>query len=67
MWTRKDLRGLFPNESERLFNACYRQLLQWIRYGAIDTPDLESARDWMDQLMSEKVNNPRSSFYIYGN
>jgi len=66
MWTRKDLQTLFPRESKRLFNACYAQLRQWMRQGAIDTPDLSEAQGWMDQIISERVNNPRSSFYIYG-
>lgn len=66
MWTKAELRRLFKHESDRLFNACYRQLRQWIRYGAIDTPDLYAAQEWIEQLIAERVNNPRSSFYIYG-
>lgn len=65
-WTRRDLRRKFPHESSRLFQACYRQLLQWIRQGAIYMPDLDEACNWMDLLISERVNNPRSQFYMYG-
>lgn len=66
MWKKQELRRLFPRESDRLFSASYRQLRNWIRQGAIDTPDLFAAQEWMEQLLSERVNNPRSSFYIYG-
>ena len=65
-WTRKQLRAMFPHDSDRLFNACYHQLMTWIRQGAIDTPDLTDASDWIERLMSERVNNSRSPFYIYG-
>lgn len=53
--------------SNRLFEACYRQYLKWLREGAIDTPvDICQVVQWVDSIAAEKVNNPRSSFYIYG-
>lgn len=52
--------------SQALFNACWNQYLAWLR-GAIDSPDDQGDVDnWLDQIASEKVNNPRSKFYIYG-
>ena len=65
-WTKQELRAKFPDESDRLFDAAYRQLRTWIRRGAIDYPDLAAACDWIEQIMAERVNNPRSSFYLYG-
>jgi hypothetical protein len=52
--------------SERLFSACWNQYLAWLR-GAIDDPETQADVDqWLDQIASEKVNNPKSVFYIYG-
>ena len=65
-WTKRDLRAMFPNDSDQLFNACYRELNTWIRQGAIDTPDLQDAANWIEQLMAERVNDSRSPFYLYG-
>jgi hypothetical protein len=61
-WTKKQLRALFKGTSDRLFEACYRQLRQWMRDETIDDPDLEGAESWINQIASEKVNNPKSSF-----
>ncbi len=53
--------------SPALFEACWRQLLQWTRQGAIDDPqDPDAALDWLEQIAAEKVNNPNSRFHIYG-
>jgi len=53
--------------SPDLFDACWRQLLQWVRQGAIDDPpDQSDVDDWLEQIAAEKVNNPRSRFHIYG-
>lgn len=58
---RKVFRG-----SERLFQACWRQYLSYLR-GAIDNPDSQTDIDsWLDSIASEKVNNYKSVFYIYG-
>jgi len=52
--------------SHRLFESCWRQYMTWIK-GAIDPPECEQdVSDWLDQIAAEKVNNPRSQFYIYG-
>lgn len=52
--------------SDRLFRACwahYRRLLA----NAIDFPNSDDdVVSWLDSIASEKVNNPRSTFYIYG-
>ena len=52
--------------SARLFRACWNQYRSWLR-GAIDNPESDAdVLDWLDQIASEKVNNPNSAFYIYG-
>lgn len=52
--------------SQELFNACWRQYMTWLN-GAIDDPKaLSDVINWLDQIASEKVNNPKSRFYIYG-
>lgn len=49
-----------------LFASCWRTYLGYLR-GAIDYPSSQSDVDgWLEQIASEKVNNPRSKFYIYG-
>lgn len=47
----QQLRAEFHDESERLFDAAYRQLRTWNRHGAIDDPDLNDAIDWIEQIM----------------
>lgn len=50
----------------RLFSACWRQYCAYLR-SAIDNPHSDSdVLDWLDSIASEKVNNPKSKFYIYG-
>jgi hypothetical protein len=56
-------KGQFPG-SERLFEACWRDLLRCRRHTEIDTQ--ADADRWLDQLAAEKVNNPKSAFYIRG-
>lgn len=52
--------------SDRLFDACWRQYTQWLK-SAIDDPTCQDDIDnWLHSIASEKVNNPRSKFYIYG-
>ena len=59
-------RFLTSGSSERLFEACWRQYRAWIK-GAIDDPkNINDVLDWLNQIASEKVNDPKSSFYIYG-
>ena len=53
--------------SDRLFNACWNQLLGFCRQGAINWPTDQAELDnWLDSIASEKVNNPKSRFYICG-
>jgi len=52
--------------SNSLFNACWRVYLGYLK-GAIDNPSDQSDVDsWLRAIAAEKVNNPKSSFYIYG-
>ena len=52
--------------SDRLFNACWGQYIFWLQ-GAIDNPSCDyDVENWLDQIASEKVNDSRSSFYLYG-
>ncbi len=46
-----------------LKRACWRQYLN----GAIDDPTCDQdVMDWLENIASERVNNPKSRFYIYG-
>ena len=52
--------------SERLFNACWTTYLGYLN-GAIDMPECGlDIDDWLENIASERVNNPNSTFYIYG-
>jgi len=52
--------------SDRLFNTCWNQYRNWLN-SAIDDPQEDSdVLDWLDSIASEKVNNSKSTFYIYG-
>jgi hypothetical protein len=52
--------------SDALFNACWRQYRSYVN-GAIDDPaNILEVSDWLDNIAAEKVNNPKSKFYIYG-
>jgi hypothetical protein len=49
-----------------LFESCWRQYCLFLR-GAIDEPlDQSDINNWLEQIACDKVNNPRSKFYIYG-
>jgi hypothetical protein len=50
--------------SERLFEACWRELLRCRRHTEIDTQ--ADAGRWLDLFAAEKVNNPKSAFYLWG-
>jgi hypothetical protein len=58
---KKHLRKRNKTDYMRLFNAVWRDILAFKRASQID--DLQGL---YDQLVSEKVNNSRSSFWIYG-
>ena len=52
--------------SENLFDACWREYRGYVR-SAIDNPEsISDVMDWLDRIAAEKVNNPKSSFYMYG-
>ena len=51
---------------DRLFACAWRTYVRW-RAGSIDSPDSDDeVVGWLNQIASERVNNSRSSFYIYG-
>ena len=51
--------------SDALFEACWRDYLYFVRNS--DSPtDMNDVMRVLDQIASEKVNNPKSRFYIYG-
>lgn len=58
---KSDLRAKYSSDSKRLFEHIWRKLLSYNRQGDID--DIYALYDVMT---SEVVNNPKSSFYIYG-
>jgi hypothetical protein len=59
-------RFLKAGSSERLFDACWRQYRLYIR-GSIDDPkSIADVMNWLEAIASEKVNDSKSSFYIYG-
>lgn len=59
-------RKMFPESSDILFTSAWKQYLGYLN-GAIDNPKSdEDVYDWIDSIISEKVNNNCSSFYIHG-
>ena len=61
MKTKKQFRQENKKDSESLFNAAWSDILYFSRNSEID--DLQGL---YDSIVSEKVNNPRSKFFIYG-
>lgn len=52
--------------TRRLFLSCWRTYLAYLN-GDIDEPsDQNEVDSWLESIASEKVNDPKSSFYIYG-
>lgn len=52
--------------STRLFNACWRQYREYLN-GSIDEPTSDAdVVGWLEQIAADKVNDPKSRFYIYG-
>lgn len=52
--------------SDALFSACWRKYLGYLN-GSIDDPKEQSDVDgWLNTIASEKVNDPKSRFFIHG-
>ena len=47
-----------------LFDACWKEVMRFANQG--DIVDYEHLKELYNSIASEKVNNPRSKFYIYG-
>lgn len=59
--SRKNFEG-----SNQLFESCWRKYLSYLN-GSIDNPDCQENIDsWLETIASEKVNDSKSKFYIYG-
>lgn len=59
-------RHFFSRTSDRLYRAAFKQYRAFLN-GSIDDPSCdEDVVNWLTSIISEKVNNPRSSFYIHG-
>lgn len=61
---RKEARGAFDG-SARLFAACWRELL-WFERETGESFDAAQVADFLHDAASRRVNNPRSSFWLYG-
>ena len=56
----------FKKESNNLFDSAWRQYIIWL-HGSINNPETDDdIRNWIDKIISEKVNNPKSKYYIIG-
>jgi len=49
--------------SEELFNTCWRQLKREVYTSSMHADEVSA---WLEAFAAERVNNPRSKFYIYG-
>jgi hypothetical protein len=59
-------RRQLPRDSDRIVRAAWRQYCAWLR-GAIDDPACdEDVIGWLESIISERVNNPRSVFWLRG-
>ena len=61
---RKAVREKYSVDSESLFKAAWRKVLQYNRDADIE--DLGNLFGIYDVIVSELVNNSKSRFYIYG-
>jgi muramidase (phage lysozyme) len=52
--------------SERLFNSCWRKYREFINGAIYEPEDQDEVDQWLDYIAEDKVNNPCSSFYIFG-
>jgi hypothetical protein len=51
--------------SDAFRRACWRTYLGYLR-GTDDPQSDSDVLGWLENIASEKVNNPKSKFYIYG-
>ena len=49
--------------SRALFEACWRQLRKEVYTESMRADEVAA---WLEAFAAERVNNPRSKFYIYG-
>jgi len=62
----KEIALLDFDGSLELFNASWREYRNYLN-GSIDNPDCQlDVNEWIEQIASVKVNDPKSKFYIYG-
>ena len=66
-YKRKEIREKNFNDCrEKLFNYAWKKYRYYLQ-GSIDNPKTETdIVNWIDTIISEIVNNPRSKFHIYG-
>ena len=51
-------------DSDALFEACWREVMIFAKQS--DIYDNNHLKELYNSIVSQKVNNPRSRFYIYG-
>ena len=61
MLTRKEVRTNNSSDSNRLFASVWRAILQFRR-----DCDIDDVQALYEQISSQKVNDSKSEFYIYG-
>lgn len=62
---KKKCRGKFDG-SNALFEACWRRYSKYRGDFDIDTTDVDEVLEILETIAAEKVNNPKSRYYIYG-
>lgn len=65
MIQKKEARKKFEG-SNNLFDVCWKDMLSLIRDGMEEPESEEETMRVLDDIASQKVNSPRSKFYIYG-
>ena len=56
----------FSDCREKLFNYAWRKYRYYLQGSIDDHHSEDDVRNWLDSIISELINNPRSQFYIYG-
>ena len=62
--SRKDARAAFDG-SARLFAVCWREL-RWFERETGERFDAAQVAEFLHDAAARRVNNPRSSFWLYG-